>query len=112
MLPHVHPRPDPPTRLVDPGRGDLVTWQLSLGMTRPPAGGHRHPQADLDNPETLITPLREQAFFQHWLQRDAARIAAWRWCRYRLMHFGHLGLIVPHAATRRDAIALFTASSI
>jgi S-adenosylmethionine synthetase len=23
------------------------------------------------------------------------------------MHFGHLGLIVPHAATRRDAIALF-----
>jgi AraC-like DNA-binding protein len=65
-------------------------------------------QADLDNPDALITPLQEQAFFRNWLvQAGRADCGLDVGSRYRLMHFGHLGLLMPHAATRRQAIELF-----
>ena len=88
---------------------DLVAWQRSLGHdTAPLLAGTGITQAHLDDPEALITPLQEQAFFQNWLERDGrADLGLEVGAHYRLMHFGHLGLIVPHAATRRDAIELF-----
>lgn len=88
---------------------DLVTWQRNAGHDPSPLlTGTGITQADLDNPDTLITPLQEQAFFQNWLELDGRPDCGLDvGARYRLMHFGHLGLIVPHAATRRDAIALF-----
>ncbi|MGE5451984.1 MAG: AraC family transcriptional regulator [Acidobacteriota bacterium] len=88
---------------------DLVAWQKGLGHdTAALLAGTGITQANLDDPEALITPLQEQAFFQNWLTRDGRPdLGLEVGARYRLMHFGHLGLIVPHAATRLDAIQLF-----
>lgn len=88
---------------------DLVDWQVSLGRTPDVLlAGTGIPPTDLHNPEALITPLQEQAFFRQLMtleQREDLGLDIG--ARYRLAHFGHLGLILPHAATRRQAIELF-----
>lgn len=88
---------------------DLVGWQRKLGRDPGPLlQGTGITQADLDNPDALITPLQEQTFFENWLRLDGRpELGLEVGAHYRLMHFGHLGLIVPHAATRREAIELF-----
>ena len=88
---------------------DLLTWQAELGrLPEDMLQGTGITLAELHDPNACITPLQEQAFFRHWLARDARpHLGLLIGARYRLMHFGHLGLIVPHAATRRQAIELF-----
>lgn len=88
---------------------DLVAWRRGLGHdTAALLRGTGIAEADLDDPDALITPLQEQAFFGNWVaQAGHADCGLEVGQRYRLMHFGHLGLIVPHAATRREAMALF-----
>lgn len=88
---------------------DLLAWQAGLGQpTQDLLQGTGITPAELHDPKACITPLQEQAFFRNWLARDGrAHLGLIIGARYRLMHFGHLGLIVPHAATRREAIALF-----
>ena len=88
---------------------DLVAWQASLGRDpKELLEGTGIDQADLANHDAVISPLQEQAFFRRWLtldQRPDLGLAVG--AHYRLADFGHLGLIVPHAATRRQAIELF-----
>lgn len=88
---------------------DLLTWQAECGHpAQDMLQGTGITLADLHDPNACITPLQEQAFFRHWLARDGRpHLGLFIGVRYRLMHFGHLGLIVPHAATRRQAIELF-----
>ncbi len=88
---------------------DLVAWRRSLGDdTAPLLAGTGITEAELSDPEALITPLQEQLFFGHWVaQAGRADCGLAVGQRYRLMHFGHLGLLMPHAATRREAVALF-----
>lgn len=88
---------------------DLIAWRRSLGHdTAALLAGTGITEADLGNPEALITPLQEQVFFGHWVaQAGRADCGLEVGQRYRLMHFGHLGLLMPHAATRREAVELF-----
>lgn len=88
---------------------DLVAWQVGQGRAvQDMLQGTGIEEADLHDPRACITPLQEQAFFRQWLARDGRPwLGLLIGQRYRLMHFGHLGLIVPHAATRRQAIELF-----
>ncbi len=88
---------------------DLVAWRRGLGHdTKALLQGTGISEAQLGDPEALITPLQEQAFFGNWVaQAERADCGLEVGQRYRLMHFGHLGLILPHAATRREAMALF-----
>lgn len=88
---------------------DLVAWRRSLGHdTAPLLAGTGITEAELSDPEALITPRQEQLFFGHWVaQAGRADCGLAVGQRYRLMHFGHLGLLMPHAATRREAVALF-----
>jgi AraC-like DNA-binding protein len=88
---------------------DLLTWQAEHGhLPQDMLQGTGITLAELHDPNACITPLQEQAFFRQWLARDGRpHLGLLIGARYRLMHFGHLGLIVPHAATRRQAIELF-----
>ncbi|MGQ0598231.1 AraC family transcriptional regulator [Aquabacterium sp.] len=88
---------------------DLLSWQAERGqLPQDMLRGTGITLDELHDPNACITPLQEQAFFRNWLARDGRpHLGLYIGARYRLMHFGHLGLIVPHAATRRQAIELF-----
>lgn len=88
---------------------DLVAWRQQQGETLASMlEGTGIPPEALQQPQALITPLQEQAFFRRWLSRDGRpHLGLIVGARYRLAHFGHLGLIMPHAATGRQAIDLF-----
>lgn len=88
---------------------DLIETQAQApGMRDALLDGTGINDTDLLNPDALITPRQEQAFFRNWCRLDGrAHCGIDVGHHYRLSHFGHLGLILPHAATRRQAIDLF-----
>lgn len=88
---------------------DLVAWRQQQGEALATMlEGTGIPPEALHNPQALISPLQEQAFFRGWLARDGRpHLGLIVGARYRLAHFGHLGLILPHAATGRQAIEFF-----
>lgn len=88
---------------------DLVAWRQQQGEALAAMlEGTGIPPEALQQPQALITPLQEQAFFRRWLAREGrAHLGLIVGARYRLAHFGHLGLVMPHAATGRQAMAFF-----
>lgn len=91
------------------GIANLLDWQAQLGKPREAllAGTGIDP-ALLDDPHATITARQDMAFTRQLLclnRQPALGLLVGQ--QYRLSAFGHLGMMLPLAATAREAVALF-----
>lgn len=90
------------------GVASLMDWQMQEGRSRAELlAGTGIPSGLLDDPNALISAQQDMAFSRRLLEltgNPALGLQAGQ--HFRLSSFGHLGMALPYAATRRDVATL------
>lgn len=90
------------------GVASLMDWQMQAGRSRAELlAGTGIPSGLLDDPNALISPQQDMAFSRRLLELTGdPAIGLQAGQHFRLSSFGHLGMALPYAATRRDVATL------
>ncbi|MFZ3219287.1 MAG: AraC family transcriptional regulator [Rhodoferax sp.] len=90
------------------GVASLLDWQMQEGHSRAELlTGTGIPSGLLDDPNALISPQQDMAFSRRLLALSGnPAIGLQAGQHFRLSSFGHLGMALPYAATRRDVATL------
>ncbi|WP_460428109.1 AraC family transcriptional regulator [Azotobacter armeniacus] len=100
---------DPQRAMSVLGIADLVRWQCRQGLSQEALLAGTGIAAELlEDPNATIGTCQEMAFSRRLLALSGDSAFGLEVGRqYRLSAFGHLGMLIPFAATRREGVELF-----